>query len=306
MEQTSAYTLRIKVNDPSVLEYYQNKMVSNTFAGDSGIDLCIPHDYKFKLGMNRCNLGISCELIDNASGDNFDWMLVARSSISATPLQLHQANHHYLSHYRGEIIASLECYEDRRHKSTTTNYTYDVKAGTRLLQIIAPDLRPIKVIVVDELSENKPHILRIKIDPQHLTNTKFVEYYKNIAAVCSGEYNSINMMVPTEYYMQENTVTKCGLGVSCEMIHGTTGKNIGYYMHQYAYLSQLSLANGVGIIDAGYRGELLAMIRSVITHPLDQSFLKLCTPDQNTMIVQVVDELSSSERGVNGLGSTGK
>lgn len=306
MEQTTAYTLHVKVNDEAVLEYYQNKMKSNTFAGDSGIDLCMPHDFQFKIGKNKCDLGISCELIDNASGANVDWILVSRSSISLTPLQLHDGRQCRPFHDRNPIVVVLNCWRDRRHECTTTESKYYVNAGTRLLQIIAPDLRPIKVVVVPELSINKPHILRIKINPEHLTNSKVVDYYNNVATTCNGQHDNINMIVPSEYRIQENTVTMCGLGVSAEMIHGTTGKNIGYYLYQYKYSPQLYLANDCGIIDAGYRGEITATIRSHINVSIDDSFLKICTPDSNTMIIQVVDELTSSERGVNGIGSTGK
>lgn len=74
----------------------------------------------------------------------------------------------------------------------------------------------------------------------------------------------------------------------------------------------LSLANGIGVGDSGYRGELLICLRN--THP-DMIDLTVNAGERVAQLiivpiwrpsVQVVDELSPSSRGTNGWGSTGR
>lgn len=71
------------------------------------------------------------------------------------------------------------------------------------------------------------------------------------------------------------------------------------------------LANNVGIIDSGYRGELCALVDS-IEGPLknfcetgDRLF-QICMPDLTPFRVLIVDALDNTERGGGGFGSTGK
>ena len=85
----------------------------------------------------------------------------------------------------------------------------------------------------------------------------------------------------------------------------------------------LRLANNVGIIDSGYRGNLLGAFdyfgppymphtRSSDTHPIggytvkkDSRLLQICAANLGPFIVKVVDQLDDSTRGAGGFGSTG-
>lgn len=319
----SSYTLRIKIDEKyrsndKFVKYYQDKVHTGTYYGDSGVDLCMPFDYTAKCtGVNVCNLGISCELVDNC-GKNVDMAMFPRSSISSTPLQLVESCQFIKSTCRDELVAYFICWPDKRHQSTITSNNYTIQEGTRLLQITSPDLKPIKVEIVDELSHPShlpAHILRIKIDDQYKSNQKMIEYYQYIVDNCDSSESCINICMPTSYLLENQTVTKCGLGISCEMIDCNTGKNIGYYMNaNYAILPEtVHLANNVGIIDAGYRGEMIAMFRHqsndtdspTINIGAGSSVIRICTPDLYPMRVELVDTLSESDRGTNGIGSTG-
>ena len=71
----------------------------------------------------------------------------------------------------------------------------------------------------------------------------------------------------------------------------------------------LILANTVGVIDSGYRGEIMVVIRnqgdSVYTiHTGDRIAQMIITPYLAPEIVEVT-ELADSDRGANGFGSTG-
>jgi dUTP pyrophosphatase len=74
---------------------------------------------------------------------------------------------------------------------------------------------------------------------------------------------------------------------------------------------ELALSNSVGVIDSGYRGELQATFKK--TNGLDSLAYKVGDRIAQIMIIphpdiqfEEADELSDSERGDGGFGSTGK
>ena len=74
---------------------------------------------------------------------------------------------------------------------------------------------------------------------------------------------------------------------------------------------ELILSNSVGVIDSGYRGELQATFKK--TNGLDSLAYKVGDRIAQIMIIphppiefHAVDELSDTERGEGGFGSTGK
>lgn len=74
----------------------------------------------------------------------------------------------------------------------------------------------------------------------------------------------------------------------------------------------LILSNSVGVIDSGYRGELMVKFKHIGGSPFPKIYsageriAQLVIIEIPKVIVTVVDELSSSERGEGGFGSTGK
>lgn len=130
---------------------------------DAGCDLyiqhyhvCEPHKVTF------IHHHIACEMLELTSslhipvGDetyetkeffkNLSYLLVPRSSISKTPLLMANSIGIIDTGYRGEIIAAVY---------NTSSEPYIIDAGTRLFQIIAPNLQTFDVEIVNELSETK-------------------------------------------------------------------------------------------------------------------------------------------------------
>ena len=73
--------------------------------------------------------------------------------------------------------------------------------------------------------------------------------------------------------------------------------------------SALRLSNSVGIIDSGYRGELIALFdnpsdKDEIIIP-GQRLVQVCAGDLSPFLVTVADSLPETVRGEGGLGSTG-
>ena len=92
-------------------------------------------------------------------------------------------------------------------------------------------------------------------------------------------------------------------------------KYIGYYLYPRSSISKtpLRLANSVGIIDSGYRGNICAVVdnndKETFEIERHQRYFQLCSPTLEPLIVELVDSVNffeSTNRGEGGFGSTGK
>lgn len=72
----------------------------------------------------------------------------------------------------------------------------------------------------------------------------------------------------------------------------------------------LRLSNSIGLIDAGYRGEIMAAVDNIkevdFTVEPGQRLFQLVAMDGSPIHMEIVDQLSESSRGTGGFGSTGK
>ena len=71
----------------------------------------------------------------------------------------------------------------------------------------------------------------------------------------------------------------------------------------------LRLSNSVGIIDAGYRGEVLALVDNLANEPFTlkegERYFQICRGDLKPFTVKIGTVDTDTARGANGLGSTG-
>ena len=77
-----------------------------------------------------------------------------------------------------------------------------------------------------------------------------------------------------------------------------------------AYKYGIAMGNGIGVIDSDYRGEISVFLRNnsdvdFTIHPGDRVAQLLLMPVALPEIIEV-DELSDTERGAGGFGSTGR
>ena len=92
-----------------------------------------------------------------------------------------------------------------------------------------------------------------------------------------------------------------------------TWKPTSYYMYPRSSISKtpLMLANSTGIIDSGYRGNLIGAFRNLSGEPYvinkHSRLLQVCAPDLRPMVVKLVDEsfFEETSRQEGGFGSTG-
>lgn len=108
-----------------------------------------------------------------------------------------------------------------------------------------------------------------------------------------------------------DTPTLVGTGISVQIEKGFVG--FVYARSGLAYKAGITLYNSVGIIDAGYRGEIMCMLtyhnpkRCSGTYIISQYYRiaqLVIVPIALPMPV-LVENLTISERGIGGFGSTG-
>ena len=97
------------------------------------------------------------------------------------------------------------------------------------------------------------------------------------------------------------------LGISCQPINGKA-----YYLFPRSSISKtpLRMSNSIGLIDAGYRGEIMASCDNIKNEPYvitkGQRLFQLVAIDSSPISYKIVDLLEDTTRGQGGFGSTGK
>ena len=80
----------------------------------------------------------------------------------------------------------------------------------------------------------------------------------------------LDLYCPEEITIDPKDTKQIDFQIQCEGLSDTDSyKNVCYYLHCRSSISQtpLSLANSVGIIDAGYRGNLMAAVDNTSDAP---------------------------------------
>lgn len=115
---------------------------------------------------------------------------------------------------------------------------------------------------------------------------------------------------------------KIPLGIRCEMIKTPEGEvdlltppeYVSYWLMPRSSMGSktpLRLANSMGLVDAGYRGEIMAVVDNMesewpFTVEAGTRLFQLVAMDGSPIHLEVVDRLSETARGEGGFGSTGK
>lgn len=135
------------------------------------------------------------------------------------------------------------------------------------------------------------------------------DLYKDHSTYNEGD-SGLDLFVTEDATIPAQTTVFIDLMISCEMIQN--GKNISYYLYPRSSMSKtpLRLANSVGIIDAGYRGNIKAAVDNISSEDYNikkgDRLFQICHPTLSTFTFEISDELSTTQRGTGGFGSTGK
>ena len=145
--------------------------------------------------------------------------------------------------------------------------------------------------------------MKLKIKP---LNKKANEYYSNHNHFHDGDAG-LDLYVLEEITIEPGETKKIKLGISCE-----PSDNKAYFLFPRSSISKtpLRLANSIGLIDGGYRGEIMAMCDNIKTEGYlvekGQRLFQLVATDSSPIHYELADELNTTTRGEGGFGSTGK
>ena len=145
--------------------------------------------------------------------------------------------------------------------------------------------------------------MKLKIKPFNKDIHKMYENHNHFHPGDSG----------LDIYIIENQIINPGetirlkLGISCENLDAKS-----YFLMPRSSLSKtpLRLANSVGLIDAGYRGEIMAAVDNIKDFAYEveigQRLFQIVAMDGSAIHFELGDHLSETIRGTDGFGSTGK
>tara|TARA_Y200000002_G_C22681503_1_gene664250 strand:+ start:3079 stop:3669 length:591 start_codon:yes stop_codon:yes gene_type:complete len=136
--------------------------------------------------------------------------------------------------------------------------------------------------------------------------------------------SGFDLFIPKDVSFEQLFKTEfVDLGIKAELVNCKVDKDLHYrttpfFLFPRSSISKtpLTLANQTGIIDAGYRGNLISALRAFYFEENNDKYVlergtrlvQLCDPELKPIYVVLVDEdqLSTTERGAGGFGSTGK
>jgi dUTP pyrophosphatase len=170
--------------------------------------------------------------------------------------------------------------------------------------------------------EKKYMHLKIFVKGDEQLKQKYKEYVEkhNRALIQNQEHidAGFDIFVPGKLTTTIDHVNKLDFNIVCSavIVNNNNKINTGYYMYPRSSLSKTSLrlANSVGIIDSGYRGNLIGMfdLLGIESYELNQydRLVQVCAPGLIPIYVEIVDTLedlgTQTLRGTGGFGSTGK
>lgn len=145
--------------------------------------------------------------------------------------------------------------------------------------------------------------MHLKMKTLNETATNMYENHGHFHAGDAG----LDLYVLEDITIEPGETLPIKLGVACEPDNGKA-----YFLMPRSSISKtpLRLANCIGLIDGGYRGELMAMCDNIKSEPYTaekgQRLFQIVACDCSPITYELVNELSETTRGSGGFGSTGK
>jgi len=300
-----------------VSELYKNH--GQVHNGDSGLDLFAVKDETIPAGETRLvKLGIKVSA-RNEAGMGLSWLLMPRSSISKTPLRLCNSIGLIDAGYRGEVMAAV---------GNIKSVDHHIKKGDRLVQAVAFDGGPMNYELADELDETSrgeggfgstvgttaaaaPIMTEQLKDNQTLLIQPLCEeasqLYKEHGQYHKGD-SGLDLFAVRDETIPARETRFVKLGIKVAAWEAST--SVSWLLMPRSSISKtpLRLCNSVGLIDAGYRGEVMMAMDNVKDSDFEikkgDRLVQAVGFTGQTMRFKLVDELDSTARGEGGFGST--
>ena len=136
------------------------------------------------------------------------------------------------------------------------------------------------------------------------------QMYLNHSSYHDGDAG-LDLFCPEDIIIPAKSLGKVNFGISCEAVSNDKMDGLSFYLYPRSSIikTPLRLANSVGIIDKGYRGNLKGCFDNIGEEDYliekGTRLVQICAPNLETISFELTDSLSETSRGSGGYGSTG-
>ncbi len=144
--------------------------------------------------------------------------------------------------------------------------------------------------------------MNLKIKPM---NNKVRKLYEDHGHFHEGD-SGLDLFIIKDQVIKPKETKLLSFGICCENLD-----KLSYFLIPRSSISKTSLrmSNSIGLIDSGYRGELMASVDNISDSPFSvikkQRLFQLVAINGSPISFRLSDNLSESNRGSGGFGSTG-
>tara|TARA_B100000401_G_scaffold382950_1_gene285591 strand:+ start:1427 stop:1864 length:438 start_codon:yes stop_codon:yes gene_type:complete len=137
-------------------------------------------------------------------------------------------------------------------------------------------------------------------------NNQSKEMYQNHGHFHDGDAG-LDLYVLDDIVFKPGETKLIKFGISCEPVDGKA-----YYLFPRSSISKtpLRMSNSIGLIDGGYRGEIMASCDNIKSFEYEvkkgDRLFQIVACDSSKISYSISNDLSTSSRGSGGFGSTGK
>jgi len=152
--------------------------------------------------------------------------------------------------------------------------------------------------------------LNIKID-----NTDQIQYdylktlYEEHTHYHEGD-SGLDLYCPEEITVQPGETVKINFGLSYSALSNNNNEYISSFLWPRSSIvkTPLRMANSIGLIDSGYRGNIIAVVDNIKTEPFTiekgSRLFQTVSPRADPITFEIVNVLNETSRGSGGFGST--
>ena len=150
-----------------------------------------------------------------------------------------------------------------------------------------------------------PDGVKFQVGNENTLKVRFKKLYGDAVAPSYAKNGDAGLDLTATHMTWEENFIEYGTGIAVEIPEGYVG--LVFPRSSVSKKEDFYLKNSVGVIDSGYRGEIkLRFNKSDSHYQAGEKVGQLIIIPYPTIYLEEVEELSSTERGEGGFGSTGQ
>ena len=149
-----------------------------------------------------------------------------------------------------------------------------------------------------------PDGVKFQVGNENKLTVRFKKLYEDAVAPSYAKNGDAGLDLTATHMTWEENFIEYGTGIAVEIPEGYVG--LVFPRSSVSKKENFYLKNSVGVIDSGYRGEIKLRFNQSDSHyQAGEKIGQLIIIPYPTIYLEQVEELSSTERGEGGFGSTG-